>query len=67
LEIRQAVPNDKAAATAEITSVAAGMADRNHPSHPLYRQAYDGLEQLDPKKVGVRSEQKYRNAAGTLV
>lgn len=52
--------------TAEITGVVASMADRNHTNHPLYRQAYDGLKQLDPQKLGFRSEQAYQNAAGTL-
>lgn len=36
------------------------------PDHPLYRQAYDGLRQLDPQKIGLHSEQDYRNAAGAL-
>ncbi len=32
----------------------------------MYRQAYDGLKQLDSQEMGFRSEQEYRNAAGTL-
>ena len=32
----------------------------------MYRQAYDGLKQLDPQKMSFRSEQEYRNAAGSL-
>ena len=53
-------------AAAELTSFVASMADRNHPDHPLYRQAYDGLKQLDSQKMSFRSEQEYRNAAGAL-
>ena len=32
----------------------------------MYREAYDGLRQIDPQKLGFHSEQDYRNAAGTL-
>jgi hypothetical protein len=64
--IGERLPQRGTVTAAEITGVVTGMANHNHPDHPLYRQAYDGLKQLDSQKMSFRSEQEYRNAAGTL-
>ena len=48
-------------------SLAQASSDRRAVSgNRLYRQAYDGLKQLDSQEMGFRSEQEYRNAAGAL-
>jgi peptidoglycan hydrolase-like protein with peptidoglycan-binding domain len=67
---RQLPGQGQVTATAEITSPVAAqprtLADSGHPDHALYRQAYDGLQGIDPQQSGLRSEQELRNAAGTL-
>ncbi|MDR1075488.1 MAG: peptidoglycan-binding protein [Xanthomonadaceae bacterium] len=41
------------------------LSDRSHPSHGLYQQAYDALQQIDPAKLGARNEQQLQNLAAT--
>jgi putative chitinase len=64
---RQGVlPPTPVTAAALLVAHVARQVDAPPPDHPLYRQAYDGLRQLDPQKLGLRAEQEYRNAAGAL-
>lgn len=63
--IGKQLSKEKVSATAAITGVVA-MTKPEHPDHSLFKQSLDGLRQLDPKKLGFRSEQEYQNAAASL-
>lgn len=59
------LPNGKVTATAEITG-GVTVANPTHPDHALFKESLDGLKNLDPHKLGFRSEQQYQNAAASL-
>lgn len=43
------------------------MANPAHPQHGLFEEALSGLKAIDTETLGFRSEDEYRNAAGSLV
>jgi hypothetical protein len=43
------------------------VADPAHPQHRLFNDAFNGLKGIDRETLGFRSEDEYRNAAGSLV
>jgi hypothetical protein len=42
------------------------VANPAHPQHHLFNEAFNGLKGIDGEKLGFRSEDEYRNAAGSL-
>ncbi|MEJ7747467.1 MAG: peptidoglycan-binding domain-containing protein, partial [Luteimonas sp.] len=63
--IGKQLPEGKVTVTAAITGVMT-VANSEHPDHSLFKQSLDRLKQLDPQKLGFRSEQQYENAAASL-
>jgi hypothetical protein len=43
------------------------VANPAHPQHRLFNEAFNGLKGIDRETLGFRSEDEYRNAAGSLV
>lgn len=43
------------------------VANPAHPQHRLFNDAFNGLKGIDRDTLGFRSEDEYRNAAGSLV
>lgn len=63
--IGKQLPGGKVTVTAEPTGINT-VASSSHPDYLLFKQSLDGLKNLDPQKLGFRSEQQYQNAAASL-